>query len=283
MSGDDARPCPSCGGAPEADRRYRTLDLVRCRDCGLVYTARVNIGEMAEKYASDEYTDANAEYFEDDLSFEHQAAVRVERVRSRLSTGRLIELGPGSGHFLAAADSAGFDVLGIEPSPALAERISRRFGVPVQSSTVEQALLDDDSADVICLFHVLEHLEDPVGTMRALGRVLKPGGLLFVEVPNVDSAMARRRGEQWVAIRPERMHLTQFSPRTLPPLLERAGVAVLEAQTVSPWLYIPPARRIALRPLLGYGYRALKLRTPAHTHPTGFDNLWVLATVGEEA
>ena len=273
----ERRACPACGGRGERIPRYASVDLDRCERCGLTFLGSPEAVGIEDKYPSDEYTDANQDYFSADRAFTHMAAVRLRWLSSRVGRGAVLELGPGSGHFLAAARDAGFEVLGVEPSPALAERITADFGVPVEAGFVADLDLPAGHFDLACLFHVLEHTEDPVGTLASLRPLLKPDGLLAIEVPNIASAMAVRRGEAWVGVRPERLHVSQFAPETLVPVVERAGFDVVAVDTVPPWRYLEPSARLRARALMGYGFRALRLRTLRTVHPTGFDNLRLLA------
>jgi hypothetical protein len=127
------------------------------------------------------------------------------------------------------------------------------------------------------MFHVLEHVEEPVALLGELAEQLVEPGLIVLEVPNIASAMARRRAEGWGAVQPDNLHITQFTPSTLRSAVERAGFETVAVDTISPWHYIPPADRWRHRALLGYAYRAATLRTLKVTHASGFDHLRLVA------
>jgi hypothetical protein len=89
--------------------------------------------------------------------------------------------------------------------------------------------------------------------------------------------MARRRAERWGAVQPSNLHIAQFTPQSLRRVVERGGYEILCIDTISPWHYIPPAERWRHRALLGYAYRAARLRTLRNTHASGFDHLRLIA------
>jgi SAM-dependent methyltransferase len=270
--------CPGCGGEGVPAAGYESVELDRCRDCGLIFLGRDHLGGTEAKYASGEYAETHAEYFEEEDSFSHIAERRLAWLRDKSVGSRLLEVGPGRGHFLGAAREAGFDVVGVEASPSLAARIAADIGVPVKTGTLDEVELPSHGFDLVCMFHVFEHVEDPPGVLARIRELLDDDGLLAIEVPNIGSAMAARRGDTWGAVQPVDLHISHFTPPTLRSLVERSGFTVRELDTIGIWPYLPPSRRLRPRALLGYGYRALTLRTLRGTHPTGMDNLRLLAS-----
>ena len=108
---------------------------------------------------------------------------------------------------------AGWDVVGIEFEPSLAEASSRRYGVPV---VVGDAVSADVRGpfDVITMWHVLEHLPDPGSALARAAGLLRPGGTLIVSVPNNDSLQARLGGDDWLHLDIPR-HIYHFTPGSL--------------------------------------------------------------------
>ncbi len=97
--------------------------------------------------------------------------------------GRFLDVGCGTGAALAAARDLGWDAEGVEPSSSAAAA-ARLRGLTVRSATLDQAGYDDASFDAVWLSHVVEHVPDPVTLMREVARVLAPGGMAMVSVPN---------------------------------------------------------------------------------------------------
>jgi SAM-dependent methyltransferase len=255
---------------------YRSVDLSQCVRCGLVFHGGAPAG-IQEEYANGEYVTTHADHFNEDCVFMHIAEQRARWLLQRVSPGTLLELGPGRGFFLDAVRRVGFDPVGVEPSPVLTARAVSDFGVEVECGFLDEVDLSRDYFDVICMFHVFEHVEDPVHLLDQLGGLLSDRGLLVMEVPNLASAMARRRADRWGAIQPGELHISHFTTQSLEEVVGRAGFEVLAIDTVAPWHYIPPGGRWRHRALLGYAYRAASLRTLRATHPSGFDHLRLVA------
>jgi 2-polyprenyl-3-methyl-5-hydroxy-6-metoxy-1,4-benzoquinol methylase len=154
--------------------------------------------------------------------FERQ---RLSLVRSLTAPpARLLDAGSGRGRFVAAARAAGYDASGIEPSARGAEAAAA-LGVPVRRTSIEAAEIKASSLDVVTLWHVLEHLDDPGAALARVAAWLRPGGGLLVGVPNLASLQARIAGERWYHLDVPR-HRTLFTPAGLQALLHASGFTV---------------------------------------------------------
>lgn len=158
--------------------------------------------------------------------------------------GRLIDFGCGAGEFLQRMQQLGWSVQGIDMSPSMAAGVSRRLGVRVHAGTLPHPDVPPDSADAITMWQVLEHVHDPVSTLRAVGEVLRPGGRLHLSVPNVASRSFAVFREHWHALELPR-HLTHFSPDTLGAVLKDAGFEIDEIRVVGRSGWIRQSVRIA--------------------------------------
>ena len=159
-------------------------------------------------------------------------AVRRVTVRLRLGIvarsaprvgGRLLDVGCGTGEFLAHARGAGWRVVGVEPSARAAEQAARH-GIPVRRTT-DLELHDELPFDAITMWHALEHMHEPGIQLERAARLLAPGGCLVVAVPNHDCVDAEAYAADWYAWDVPR-HLWHFTPATLGQLLARHGFAV---------------------------------------------------------
>jgi len=108
---------------------------------------------------------------------------RLQDLTVRVGQGRIVDVGCAEGIFVAHAQAEGWDAIGLETSDWAADYGRRRFGVRILQTPLEEAPIAPQSVDVIHANHVLEHLPDPVVTLRAAYRALRPGGLLVAEVP----------------------------------------------------------------------------------------------------
>jgi SAM-dependent methyltransferase len=151
---------------------------------------------------------------------------RLVEKESAQKAGRLLDLGCGTGAFLDVMKKAGWEVTGLEPE-ADARRVAKeRYGIDVSDSGSLHTLTSG-TFDVITLWHVLEHVHDLHSTLDELVRVLKPGGRLFVAVPNFTSGDAMHYGEYWAAWDVPR-HLYHFSPNAMRVLLEKHGLSLYD-------------------------------------------------------
>lgn len=137
--------------------------------------------------------------------------------------GRLLDVGCGSGGFIAAMRERGWQVQGVEPDPEAALVARESFGLEVTCGTLEEAALPGASVDAITLHHVIEHVLDPVALLTECCRVLRPRGRLVAVTPNVESLGHRFFKSCWRGLELPR-HLHLFSLRSLQTCADRAGL-----------------------------------------------------------
>jgi 2-polyprenyl-3-methyl-5-hydroxy-6-metoxy-1,4-benzoquinol methylase len=134
--------------------------------------------------------------------------------------GRLLDVGCGSGLYLHAFQRLGWEACGVEISAPVAEQARQTLGLRIFTGVLEEARFPDGHFDVVTLLHVLEHLPDPVGTLREVSRILKPEGIVVLAVPNFRSAGALIFRSYWFPLDVPR-HLYHFSAHTLWNLLTK--------------------------------------------------------------
>ncbi|MGQ9657379.1 MAG: class I SAM-dependent methyltransferase [Fimbriimonadales bacterium] len=140
--------------------------------------------------------------------------------------GRLLDVGCGNGDFLQLAQRAGWQAVGVEPDPK-AVAIARARGLTVHHGGLETLSAESETYDGITMNHVIEHVHDPRTTLTHCYRLLKPGGWLWLETPNLDAQGHARYGENWVGLDIPR-HLVVFTDRALRQLLKEVGFARVE-------------------------------------------------------
>ena len=135
--------------------------------------------------------------------------------------GRLLDVGCGNGAFLQMGQAAGWSVQGIDFDPiAVAE--ARRQGLAVDLGGIDQLADQAQTYDWITCSHVLEHVHDPQQLLHSIRRLLRPGGTLWLQTPNIDSLGHRTYGPHWRGLEPPR-HLTLLTLTSLRSALEKAG------------------------------------------------------------
>ncbi len=212
----------------------------------MVYTnPRLNGQKIAELYNADYFQghgfDKSVNYVRDvkDYSDEKATASKknyslddwdLDTISERLNEGRnslsskattLLEIGCGTGVFLAKAREHGYECAGLELSSYAAEFV-RKMGIPVETKSIEEANFAENTWDVIVMREVIEHLPHPMESLRIIHQWLKPGGVLFMATGNYDSPERRLRGADWFYFMPEG-HLYYFSNRTMTHYLNKVG------------------------------------------------------------
>jgi len=155
----------------------------------------------------------------------------AERMWLPKKPGRLLDVGAGDGEFVARMRREGWDARGVEPDDTAVARAAERYGVDLMTGTIEN-VPSSKRFDAITLDNVIEHVTDPIETLRACWQRLVPRGRLLVLTPNVESAGHGRFRAGWRGLEPPR-HLHLFSPSSLQIAAQRASVPEGTARTTS--------------------------------------------------
>jgi SAM-dependent methyltransferase len=149
------------------------------------------------------------------------AGLSIRHLSLPVPSPRLLDLGCGNGVFLLRMQQTGWKVEGLEPDPQAAAA-ARQAGLTVQQSVLAADTYLEDSFDAITLNHVIEHLHQPRETLEICYRILRPGGVLWIATPNLQSLGHTQFGAVWVGLDPPR-HLVLFTPSSLTRALHQAG------------------------------------------------------------
>jgi SAM-dependent methyltransferase len=179
--------------------------ILRCRNCTFGFRQK----RFNEEQLANLYRNMDPKVYQAELRGRSRTAERHLRiVEGNSRGGHILDVGCASGLFLSKAADAGWVVTGLEPSEVLYREAVERLGDrgTVLPLTLEEAHLGDQKFDAITLFDVLEHVVDPMETMKRCRDLLKPGGCLFLNVPDLDSLEARLLGRRWPLLLPEHMN-----------------------------------------------------------------------------
>ncbi|MFN2426920.1 MAG: class I SAM-dependent methyltransferase, partial [Candidatus Binatia bacterium] len=201
------------------------FELRRCPQCALVYVSPRPSQERMRVYYPDGYFGKRHPVLKNFFM-----GLRV-RTLPRAVKGRVLDIGCGRGDFLMACRQDGWDVAGVEQSGTPIMEMRRSLQLDV-GTTEELDSRPDASFDVVTMWHVFEHMVDPRAMLRRSFRLLRPGGVLVVEVPNFGSWQARLGPATWFHLDVPR-HVIHFDRATLTTMLEAEGFAAESWSTFS--------------------------------------------------
>jgi glycosyltransferase involved in cell wall biosynthesis/2-polyprenyl-3-methyl-5-hydroxy-6-metoxy-1,4-benzoquinol methylase len=242
--GETARPstrlkyvaCPGCGNRESTELADEFgLGIRRCQHCGLIYVSP-RLDEPQQHYHGGR----------DGILAKYGAIMRGEKghnrdpnyrqelaVLARLKpTGKLLDIGTHCGFFLRMARGMGWELHGVEPSPA-AELAREFFGLNVHRGRLEELAFPSQAFDVITLIDVVEHLDNPPVLLREVRRVLKSDGIVFIKTPNARYNLFKQRliretlSLKQVEIFDAKEHIAHYTRETLDWVLQRAGLRII--------------------------------------------------------
>jgi 2-polyprenyl-3-methyl-5-hydroxy-6-metoxy-1,4-benzoquinol methylase len=205
--------------------------LLRCKACGHAFVSPSNLDE----YKNEEI---QLEYFGDDFAARAGFFVTLyERINARRTARALnlgprswvLEIGPGSGVVMGWLASLGHEVRGLDLSPAVARETEHRWRLPVTVEPLDVHIqsVGEEAYDAVIMRHVLEHFADPLDSLQNARAALKPGGKLYIAVPNMRSWHRHFRG--WSGYEPYHVHY--FCNTSLSLALRQAGFNVRETRS----------------------------------------------------
>jgi 2-polyprenyl-3-methyl-5-hydroxy-6-metoxy-1,4-benzoquinol methylase len=251
--------------------------IVQCRACGHVYAnPRWSAAEIIAAYQNVE-----------DPIYAHERAGReltfrkhLDALERRLGPARdrsLLDVGAYIGVFVEVALASGWNAHGLEPSEWAVAAASER-GLPVQAGTLGDLEREQQLFDVVTMWDVIEHMDDPSQELAQAYNVLKPGGAIVVHTMDIDSLTARLMGKRWPWLMD--MHVQYFSQQTLARMLENNGFDVIGSGAQGRYLRLGylASRLGGFNRALGQGAEALiqSLRMAEVAVPVNFGDLFTV-------
>lgn len=227
-------PCVLCESedhheVSRSGRNGDALTTVICKRCGLVFTNPMPTVDELNAFYRWSYRTQYKKVLEPKPKHVYRSAERAvtrwERLRSiGPSAGRILDVGSGGGEFLYLMKKVGFSASGVEPNAGYGNFSRVAYGLDITVTPVEQLDLPAHSFDVITANHVLEHVRNPLTTLKLLKSFLSREGILIVEVPNVEATYHSPNTKFHFA------HVYNFSDVTLGRIAGRAGLATVDIQ-----------------------------------------------------
>jgi 2-polyprenyl-3-methyl-5-hydroxy-6-metoxy-1,4-benzoquinol methylase len=242
-------PCPLCGaqepgevilvGRDDAWRKKGSFPLVPCGSCGLVYQCPRPSPETMRYYYEDCYSGKSKEdmrhtQLESPLVrlLNYYRIATIEKVRKLAPGQRVLDVGASYGGFIEMARvKRGVEAWAIDLDPGSIEGFVNKEDIQVTCGDLLEVAYPSDHFDVVTLFETLEHVYSPVQTLEEVKRILKPGGLVSVEVPNWDSWVRPLFGTAWFPLLLP-THLQHFSRHHLRLCAQQAGLEVMHQQAM---------------------------------------------------
>jgi SAM-dependent methyltransferase len=203
--------------------------LFKCSDCSLVFTQNYpEEAEIGNYYESDDYishSDTSEGITNKLYRIARNVMLRIKKSKiikaTGLKSGRILDIGSGTGHFALTMKRAGWKVTGIEINKKARDFAKSQFELDTVDPK-EIAGLEANSFDCITLWHVLEHFHDLNKYLSDILHLLKPGGICVIAVPNCNSADADYYAKYWAAYDVPR-HLWHFNDASFRLLADKSG------------------------------------------------------------
>ena len=245
--------CPFCAQqGPRLKYRFKDCAILRCGQCSLMWLyPKPGLEQLHQVYDDGYYQ--NKDFFQKDgtklygyvgylaerinKQYVYQRVVdRVERLLPvrEVEPGRekrWLDVGCGLGFLMDVAFDHGFRVRGVEFNRSAIRYIQSKFTFPVDYGLVQE-LKFDEAFDVISLFDVIEHLEDPVDSLRCLRKTIAPGGVCVIQTMDSDSLVSRLIGKHLEDFRRTREHLYFFTRKSLTRILNETGWEVIDIRFI---------------------------------------------------
>ncbi len=230
--------CPICKGThfqhfldcADFTASHELFSLKQCTSCQFVFTEpKPDKDTISKYYLSENYishTGANKSFFDKIYLRVRDLTLKWKRrIIGRNSTGKtLLDIGCGTGEFIKEMNAHGWDITGVEPSALARTAAEKNAGIKIKESYSE---LENNTYDVISLWHVLEHLHDLHEALKKFQSLLKKSGTIFIAVPNFQSFDAQHYNSYWAGYDVPR-HLWHFGKENMKMLLENNGFKLVK-------------------------------------------------------
>jgi len=199
--------------------------IVRCLECGLVRTDPL----PDEKILIENYSKVNETLYAENIEARFRTFKRdLKKIAPYLpKNGALLDVGANCGAFLKVASEAGYKAQGLEPSRWCTDYAREKLGQKITNGTISDLAPSENRFDIVTMFDVLEHLNDPIKELKAVNQRMKKGGILVLSTLDIDSMLPKVLGERWPWLMD--MHIYYFDTRIIEQILKKTGFKVIHS------------------------------------------------------
>ncbi|MFN6945958.1 MAG: class I SAM-dependent methyltransferase [Cytophagaceae bacterium] len=238
---EELKECPSCMSndlsvvmkTKDYSVTQENFTIARCNNCGLWFTnPRPSENAIGRYYQSQDYiSHTNTSKGIINRLYHQVRNITLKKKVALINSlhkgkGSILDMGCGTGYFLAACKNDGWKVEGMEPDDN-----ARKMASEITNTRINKSLdvVPNGPYDIITLWHVLEHIHKLNETLETLYSKLSAKGKLIIAVPNCSSYDAAKYDEKWAAYDVPR-HLYHFTPETIKPLLKKHHFNIIDVK-----------------------------------------------------
>jgi SAM-dependent methyltransferase len=241
--------CPACG--PSVAMIWlndgKPTRYMRCKECGTIYASPRESWEKRYSWL-DQFCGLGEGSLANSLSRQGALLQAATTIKSLLKGGRMLDIGCNLGDFFHWFSRPEWACYGAEISPSAAEYSSQKYGAQVFPGTIHQASYPDHFFDLVTIMDTFYYIDDPQKELIEIARILKPNGLLAIEIPGLRHQVIRGRGiicwlmdNRWTRFRSDSAFLYWYSQSGLEKLLSRTGFEIfgwriLQGSSRSGWI-----------------------------------------------
>ncbi|MBN3038394.1 MAG: class I SAM-dependent methyltransferase [Candidatus Omnitrophica bacterium] len=209
------------------------IGIAKCKECGLFFNLQMKSPQDLDKiYSRDYFLGGDLGYGYDNYLAEKENYLRSFRKKFRLvekyaQGGKLLSVGCGFGLCLDVARAKKWQTWGVEISKFACDWMKENLQLDVHNSTLKEARFPGNHFDAVLMWGYIQESLDPLGEIKEVYRILKPGGMLFIQTQNIDSLYARLAKDKWTQFKPQTTSY-YFSKKTARLMLEKAHFQILE-------------------------------------------------------